>query len=237
MPLHPTLTDLALRLALAFIAGVIIGLNREARGHTAGLRTTILVGLAAAIAMMQANILLEVGGKDADSFSVMDVLRFPLGVLTGVGFIGGGAILRRGDFVTGVTTAATLWVMTAIGLAFGGGQLALGTAGTVLTLITLQVLKQVDLWIPRTHHAILTISSANGVPPDLDPLVQPLGYRWRFLGMQHDIERGRFIFSFELSWKQPDAAKPSVEILARISPRYDIERFEAGAGTNPGFAL
>lgn len=58
MPLHPTLTDLALRLALAFVAGVIIGMNREARGHTAGLRTTILVGLAAAIAMMQANILL-----------------------------------------------------------------------------------------------------------------------------------------------------------------------------------
>jgi putative Mg2+ transporter-C (MgtC) family protein len=233
MPLHPTLTDLALRLALAFVAGVIIGMNREARGHTAGLRTTILVGLAAAIAMMQANILLEVGGKDADSFSVMDVLRFPLGVLTGVGFIGGGAILRRGDFVTGVTTAATLWVMTAIGLAFGGGQLALGTAGTVLTLITLQVLKQVDLWIPRTHHAILTISSANGVPPDLDPLVQPLGYRWRFLGMRRDIERGRFIFSFELSWKQPDAAKPSVEILARISPRYDIERFEATSDKGP----
>ncbi|MGX7877407.1 hypothetical protein ACVDG5_036575 [Mesorhizobium sp. ORM6] len=60
----------------------------------------------------------------------MDVLRFPLGVLTGVGFIGGGAILRRGDLVSG-----DLWVITAIGLAFGGGQYGLGAARTLLTLM------------------------------------------------------------------------------------------------------
>jgi putative Mg2+ transporter-C (MgtC) family protein len=72
--------------------------------------------------MIQANLLLSAVGKAPNSFSQMDVLRFPLGVLTGVGFIGGGAIFKRGDLVTGVTTAATLWVMTAIGLAFGGGQ-------------------------------------------------------------------------------------------------------------------
>jgi MgtC family len=52
-------------------------------------------------------------------------MRLPLGILTGVGFIGGGTILKRGDLVTGVTTAATLWLVTVIGLCFGGGQLAL----------------------------------------------------------------------------------------------------------------
>jgi hypothetical protein len=66
------------------------------RGHAAGLRTTILVTLAASIAMIQANILLSLDGKDAGSFAVMDVMRSPLGILTGVGFLGGGAILKKG---------------------------------------------------------------------------------------------------------------------------------------------
>ena len=63
MPLHPTVTDIAIRLALTMLAGGIIGLNRGARGHAAGFRTTILVCLAASVAMIQANILLPLAGK------------------------------------------------------------------------------------------------------------------------------------------------------------------------------
>ncbi|TCR78998.1 MgtC/SapB family protein [Rhizobium sp. BK376] len=122
MPLHPTWEDLSLRLLLTVIAGAFVGLNREVDGHPAGLRTTILVSVAACITMIQANLLLSTEGKSPVSFTSMDVLRFPLGVLTGVGFIGGGAILRRGNLVTGITIAATLWVTTAIGLCLGGGQ-------------------------------------------------------------------------------------------------------------------
>jgi putative Mg2+ transporter-C (MgtC) family protein len=101
MPLYPTWGDIALRLVLTMIAAGIIGFNRGIRGEAAGLRTTMLVGLAASVAMIQANILLSVGGKTTDSFGVMDLMRLPLGILTGVGFIGGGAILRRGDLVIG----------------------------------------------------------------------------------------------------------------------------------------
>lgn len=96
---------------LTLVAGGLIGLDRERGGHAAGFRTTILVALAACLAMIQANLLLSIYGKTPGSFTQMDVLRFPLGVLTGVGFIGGGAILKRGDILTGVTTAATLWFM------------------------------------------------------------------------------------------------------------------------------
>jgi len=81
---------------MTLIAGAVIGFNREARGHAAGLRTTILVGLAAAVAMIQANVLLTVGGKTSDSFGVMDLMRLPLGILTGVGFIGAGAMPHYG---------------------------------------------------------------------------------------------------------------------------------------------
>lgn len=111
---------------------MLIGLNRGERGHAAGLRTTTLVCLAASVAMIQMNLLLPVAGKKSDFFSVMDIMRLPLGILSGMGFIGAGAILRKGDTVSGVTTAATLWLVTVIGLCFGGGQLWLGAATTGL---------------------------------------------------------------------------------------------------------
>ena len=74
--------------------------------------------------MIQTNLLLATAGKSADSFVVLDLMRLPLGILTGMGFIGGGAILRRDGFVLGVTTAATLWFVTVIGLCFGAGRLS-----------------------------------------------------------------------------------------------------------------
>ncbi|OHV89332.1 MgtC/SapB family protein [Mesorhizobium sp. ORS 3428] len=226
MPLHPTALDLVGRLLLTLLAGFLIGLNREARGHSAGLRTTILVGLAACVAMVQGNMLLGMIGKGPDTFVRMDVMRFALGVLTGVGFIGGGAILRRGDLVTGVTTAATMWIMTMIGLAFGGGQFGLGAIATVLTLVTLQTLKWVDLKISRAHKAILSVSWPKNSPPDIADIVRPLGYDARFVGMEHDVGRSCFVFSFNVQWKQPDAVEPSTDILAVIAEHCAVERFE-----------
>src|SRR5262249_17753482 len=79
------------------------------------------------------------------SFVVLDLMRLPLGILTGVGFIGGGAILKRGDNIQGLTTAATLWFVTVVGLCFGGGQIALGVAGGVLGLLILRGLKLFEL--------------------------------------------------------------------------------------------
>src|SRR6516164_5251567 len=123
MPLHIEWGDVALRLVLTIIAGALIGYNRTEHGKAAGLRTTLFVCLAASVAMIQMNLLLPMAGKPSDSFITNDLMRLPLGILTGVGFIGGGVILRRGDMVTGVTTAATLWMMTMIGLCLGGGQI------------------------------------------------------------------------------------------------------------------
>ena len=224
MPLDPGWYDIATRLVLTVIAGALLGLNRESRGHAAGLRTTILVGLAAAVAMIQANILLGVGGKAPDSFGVMDVARFPLGVLTGVGFIGGGAILKRGDLVTGVTTAATLWIMTAIGLAFGGGQVGLGVAATLLTLFTLLVLKWIDLRIPREHHATLALAWKEAAVPDIDAMVRPLGYRARFIGIER---RGAVsVVSFAIRWIRADMGPPPMDLLAAVARTCEIERFE-----------
>jgi len=174
MSLYPTWGDYVLRLALSFLAGVLVGLNREATGHPAGLRTTILVCLAAAVAMIQVNILLPVAGKPYNGFAVMDLMRLPLGILTGMGFIGGGAILRRGNLVLGITTAATLWMVTVIGLCFGGGQIYLGAAATALTFVVLWAMKRLDEVLPRRRRATLTVV-ATAEPDEIERALRGLG--------------------------------------------------------------
>jgi putative Mg2+ transporter-C (MgtC) family protein len=227
MPLHPTWPDIVLRLLLTVLAGAVLGSNREARGHAAGLRTTILVGLAACVAMIQANILLPVDGKTSGSFGVMDLMRLPLGILTGVGFIGGGAILRRGDMVRGVTTAATLWIMTVIGLCLGGGQLWLGMGATLLAMLTLWVLKWIDKRIPREHSAALMISAkpSASLPSDLAGLIGPLGYTARFQKQsQEDAVQAKLWF--RITWKRPDIAAPPYGLVEAVGRRYRVLSFE-----------
>ncbi len=158
MSLHLSPTDFAVRLICTLIAGAIIGYNRSEHGKAAGLRTTMLVCLAASVAMLQVNLLLPLAGRPPGSFVMNDLMRLPLGILTGVGFIGGGAILRRGDIVTGVTTAATLWYVTVVGLCFGGGQIALGAVATALGTLVLWGFKWLDLRLRAEFRAQLKVT-------------------------------------------------------------------------------
>jgi putative Mg2+ transporter-C (MgtC) family protein len=228
MPLEPTWPDIAIRLALTMLACGAIGLNRGARGHAAGFRTTILVGLAASVAMIQANILLPVDGKTPESFAVMDLMRLPLGILTGVGFIGGGTILKKGDLVTGVTTAATLWLVTVIGLCLGGGQLILGIAATLLGVLTLWALKWIDIIIPREHRAklVVTCIAQWSIPEDLPKLVNQLKYRARFCEQRQAREPQKMDYTFELSWRRPELADPPLDLLRSINESFPIKSFQ-----------
>lgn len=228
MPLYPSWGDIGLRIALTLVAGAIIGFNRGVRGHAAGLRTTILVGLAAAVAMIQANVLLSVAGKTASSFGVMDLMRLPLGILTGVGFIGAGTILRRGDLVTGVTTAATLWVVTVIGLCFGGGQLALGGAATIVTVLVLWALVALDIRIPREHRAMVCIRADDAAfsPRRLIELIAPLGCSASLRRQRVCADSAQIELCFDLSWRQPEVAGPRFELLELLNGHYTVICFE-----------
>lgn len=178
--MQPTLDwgNLLLRLGVALCAGAVVGANRGERGKPAGLRTTILVCLAAALAMVLANLLLTTAGKAGDSFAVMDVMRLPLGILTGMGFIGGGTILRRNDLVVGVTTAATLWLVTVIGLCIGAGEIGLGVFATALGLVVLWGLEIVERHLPQMRRATLVLASVEGsrVPAELLARIRSRGY-------------------------------------------------------------
>lgn len=94
MLIHPKWSDLAVRLLCAALAGFLIGFERGEHGRPAGLRPTMLVALAACVSMIQANLLLGAAGKAPDSFVVLDRMRLPLGILSGMGFIGARAMNR-----------------------------------------------------------------------------------------------------------------------------------------------
>lgn len=165
MTLTLTWQHIALRIALAVVASFFIGLNRDEHGKTAGIRTTMLVCLAATLAMIEANLLINTVGKTPTSFIQLDVMRLPLGILSGIGFIGAGAILRRGNLVRGLTTAATLWIVTLLGLLFGAGLLGLGIAASLLTFAILWLLKRLENYIPTVRTATLLLE-LSPTPPD-----------------------------------------------------------------------
>lgn len=206
MPLHLSAQQIALRLALAFIGGALVGLNRDERGHSAGLRTNLLVCLAACIAMIQANLLNTTTGKAPDSFVVMDTMRLPLGILSGIGFIGAGAILKRGEMIVGVTTAATLWFVTVMGLCFGGGQLRLGLAALVLGLVTLTVLKKAERVLPRHHRARLSITMALQDSPEeqIRERLSAAGLETSPVVVRHDRRHEISYLELAVRWKDSD---------------------------------
>jgi putative Mg2+ transporter-C (MgtC) family protein len=104
--------------------GQLIGYNRTEHGKAAGLRTTLVVCLAVSFCD-DPEFALPAAGRSPDSFVTNDLMGVPLGILTGVGFIDAGVIIRRNNIVVGVTTAPTLWSMTVVGLCLGGGQIEL----------------------------------------------------------------------------------------------------------------
>jgi putative Mg2+ transporter-C (MgtC) family protein len=145
----PEIIDSALRLGAAALAGMVVGLNRDISGKPMGMRTLGLVSLGSALASIAA---VNYGNlqehPDALSRVVQGVLQ---GVLAGVGFLGAGVILRdaRGKEVHGLTTAATVWVVAALGIACALGAWHLALLGVALTLAILVLMVPIERWIVR----------------------------------------------------------------------------------------
>jgi putative Mg2+ transporter-C (MgtC) family protein len=133
--------EFALRLLLAAGLGAAIGIEREIHHKPAGLRTNILIALGAALFTV---VSLDIGTRAGGSAD-----RIAAQVVTGIGFLGAGAILRDGGSVHGMTTAATIWVNAAVGIAVGAGDYAMATVATVVTLIVLALLPPIERFFAR----------------------------------------------------------------------------------------
>lgn len=224
--------DIALRLLAALLAGGLIGFDRTQRGRIAGLRTTILMCLAAASAMIEANLLLNVTGKGEHFFATMDVLRFPLGILSGIGFIGAGAIVRRGNLVTGVTTAATMWLVTVIGLILGAGYFLFGGAVTLMAFLVLTLLKHVEPMLVRQHrgHLVVRLEGIGPSNEDIRAAILTAGYEISSFAITYDGPR-RIECHLEWYSRRPQDSPPRlVEQLAARPHILSVEWLPVSAG-------
>lgn len=136
--------ELIARLGLAALLGGVVGFEREHLSWAAGLRTHMLVSLGACLFMIVSAFgFMDVRGLDHVS---LDPSRVAAQVVSGIGFLGAGSILLRGEIVRGLTTAASLWSVAAIGLAVGGGLYAAAVAATFILLFILAGVKPVERW-------------------------------------------------------------------------------------------
>ncbi|MDN6320593.1 MAG: MgtC/SapB family protein [Marinobacter sp.] len=129
-----------LRLLVAMLLGGLVGMERQSRGREAGLRTNILVCLGSAAVIVAFQKLSSEFSMDADSVIRMDPARAAAGVITGIGFLGAGTIVKSHDFVRGLTTAASIWAVAAIGVTVGLGEYLIASVVTLLVLVALYVL-------------------------------------------------------------------------------------------------
>jgi len=144
-----TMLESVMRLGLAALAGAFIGLEREGPRRHVGLRTNMLVALAACLFTLLAFQIALSTGDDEEGI-MADPVRVIEAVTAGVAFIAAGAIIRAGADIHGVTTAAALWLSGAVGVSFGAGAFAIGAAAVVLALIVLTVLVQVERHILKS---------------------------------------------------------------------------------------
>jgi len=229
MPTEIGWSVIALRLALTAVASAAIGINRGELDRPVGLRTTMLVALAAAIAMIQVNLLLPTAGKPSSSFVMLDLMRLPLGVLSGMGFFGAGAIVRRDDLVQGVTTAATLWYVTMMGLCFGGGQLGLGLAALGLALVVLWCLKWVELrYIDREHRAELVCAFEAG--PAIEHRITPrfitAGFAMYSCSASFSDQGQTCTLHYEVRWHASQPVQKALDLVHELGGAPGVVRIE-----------
>jgi len=140
-----TFTDDFTRIGAAALLGGIIGLEREWKGHWAGLRTHILVSIGCAIFIIGG---MGIVGRESEA-----VTRVVQGIASGIGFLGAGTILKLDDKqeIKGLTTASSIWLAAALGTAAGSGEYALATASAIISLCVLGLLPPVEKWLGTRH--------------------------------------------------------------------------------------
>ena len=194
LSLDPTL----LKIACAVFAGAVLGLEREYNGHAAGLRTIILVCLVPALAVLVCDRFYEGTAQG----------RVIQGIFAGVGFIGGGVILKHNttETVRGVTTAAVLWTATTLGFIFGLGMYFIGFLGLGVAFFVVYVLYPVTRLFHTRRHAVLNVTAASGefnAKQGIE-LLKKLGLAVTVGGFDYNAAAGTQTFTFSISYRTRD---------------------------------
>ena len=204
--------DIIIPCVLAMIFGGVIGIQRERHERPAGFRTHTLVCLGATVFTL-------VSYLGFVSFTGLDASRIAAGVVTGIGFIGAGVIFRQGPLVKGVTTAASIWIVAAIGVSLGVKLYYLAVIATVLGFLILSILKSFESRIIRTPNYRIKITALK----DFDDIGKIIGTIKDF---SLDIKSKKYefepdsntkMYSYNIHSREPDFSQKIIDRISKIN--------------------
>ena len=224
------ITDLEIisRLILACILGGAVGLEREVHGRPAGIRTYLLLSLGSALIMVLSEYLFlkYKTGVPGISLSV-DPGRIAAQAVTGIGFLGAGVIIRYQDSVRGLTTAACVWVVCAVGLAIGAGFYLFGSVVTGLTVFSLVALKAGERWLRKDWYREIEILSEDlpGQMQRFQEVIDQQDFEVINFGLKRDLQKKEMTATFLLRER---TRHPGRVILQEILDLNGVKRVDLG---------
>jgi putative Mg2+ transporter-C (MgtC) family protein len=223
------LQDTLIRIGFAVAAGLVLGLERESHGRAAGLKTTILACVASCIAMILSENFYREASTDANILRP-DRARLAAGILTGIGFLGAGAIIRQGTLVRGVTTAAVLWFITILGVAFGSGHLLLGTLGTGIAMFALFALPHMENRIKKDFYASVTVTlGLNGITDEeVKDRIAGVGVQVQRVDLDYDMHNQTRSLHCELKMRRSNVFAISRQVVANLVACPGVTRVKWG---------
>ena len=221
--------ELGGRLLLAAIFGATIGIEREIHDHPAGMRTHLLVALGASLFAIISGYGYA-GVFHAGISGPPDPTRIAAQIVSGIGFLGAGAILHQGNLIRGLTTAASLWATAAVGLAVGTGAYILALVGVIIIIFSLWPLNSIVARLHPTGSRALHLRLELASLAALAPVTERLFRAGTELGAMNSRKLGKGRYEITLDLRLPARTDPQA-LVAEIGSLAEVELVEA-AGAN-----
>jgi putative Mg2+ transporter-C (MgtC) family protein len=218
--LDPVYGEILLRLVSALLVGGLIGLERSYHGRPAGFRTHALVCLSTSLLMLVTVYEARWFESSEHVRTAIDPTRMSQGIMTGIGFLGAGAIMKEGLSVRGLTTAASIWITAAIGILIGIGFYFPAAVAAAMTLGTLGAFRWIEARIPVQFYAHFYVRYAPGAvvsEDSLRELVKAHGFSIANLSYRLDVVAGYFEYRMVIRSDRAANARTLAETLARES--------------------
>jgi putative Mg2+ transporter-C (MgtC) family protein len=189
---------LLIRLVVAGFLGGLIGLERDVHGRSAGLRTHLIVCIGASLFMIMSE-QIAIHAKNIGIVN-SDPARIAAQIVTGIGFLGAGTIIREGFTIRGLTTAACLWVVAAIGMATGAGNYILAISTTILAILSLIILQKLEKTLKKDAYRILTITAKNDIDTSIIiDIIKKLKVNIQFFDIEKCYEKNTTVIKLSLN--------------------------------------
>jgi len=192
--------NFVIRLLMASLLGASIGFERDVHGRAAGLRTNLLISLGAAVFMLISEALaVSYAGKTGNSVLRADTGRIAAQIITGIGFLGAGAIIKHGFTIRGLTTAACIWISAAIGMSAGAGFFEFALVATFIGLLCLVLLHGLEKKYAKDSYRILEVETTNNVNiSELIDIVKRENLKILYLDNKRDYDENKMLIKFTI---------------------------------------